>query len=274
MKYVAQITLQPEERNRVTRTPKTSPSQYERPADLLWGSEGIRAASEVVAFWASLPELVRIHDGDGHPVLVLPGFLTDDHSTAHLRGLLRSAGYRTSGWQLGANLGPTAQLWHDTVRQVEQLHESTGKAVSLIGQSLGGVFARELARHLPGHVRQVITLGSPFRLTSTDPRVIAVGRLYETLSWMHIDAFDKLGPKECRDGLNVPTTSIYSKLDGVVPWRACLDVDRMHAENVEVFSSHCGMAFDPVVLRIILNRLALPEGSLTPYREDIVAVDA
>jgi hypothetical protein len=245
------------------------PTIFERPADLLWRSEGARAASDMAAFSASLPGLLAGEPGDGHGVLVLPGFLADDLSTLPLREVLRARGYRAEAWRLGTNIGPTPTLWSGAQRKLAELYGATGRTVSLIGQSLGGIFAREIARRFPERVRQVITLGSPYRLTATDPpSVTTVGHLYHALKRLHTDTFTGMGREEDRAVLQMPATSIYSKLDGVVPWQACIDLNNAAAENIEVASSHCGMGFHPAVIRIVLDRLAQPEDAWAPYAGD------
>ncbi|TNM36490.1 alpha/beta hydrolase [Nocardioides albidus] len=241
---------------------------FRRPDELLWRTEPMRATGDLLALWASLPTLAPLRLGDGHTVLVLPGFLADDLSTIALRTLLKAHNYRAARWKLGTNLGPTEQTWGGAIRRLERLHERSGKPVTLIGQSLGGIFARELARRHPEQVRQVITLGSPYRLRSTEaPETTTVGHLYHSLRGLHTDAFDHTEPEEGRPPITVPTTSIYSRSDGVVPWQSCVDVERPLAENVEVTASHCGMGFHPQVLRIVLDRLAQEPGRWAPYAE-------
>lgn len=244
-----------------------STTPYQRPDELLWRTEPMRAAGDFIAFWAALPTLVPAGAGDGHGVLVLPGFLADDMSTYALRSVLTAHGYRAIGWDLGTNLGPTSRLWGGAGTRLRRLHRQTGRPVTLIGQSLGGIFARELAREFPQMVRQVITLGSPYRLTTEDgPETTTVGHLYHALRGLHSHAFG--GPKreEERVPLAMPATSIYSRADGVVPWKSCVDVERAQSESLEVAASHCGMGMHPEVLRIVFDRLRQPEGEWTPYR--------
>ncbi|GAB4010747.1 alpha/beta fold hydrolase [Nocardioides ultimimeridianus] len=240
--------------------------QYQRPSELLWRTEALRTAGDFAALWLSWPRLAPLERGDGHGVLVLPGFLADDASTVTMRTVLCAHGYRVRGWSLGTNLGPTARLWRGAQRRLERLYADTGRPVTLIGHSLGGIFARELARRNPELVRQVITLGSPYRLSTSDaPDVTTVGHLYRALRGLHTAAFDAGDREEDRTPLEVPATSIYSRRDGVVPWRTCIDLERPEAENVEVGASHCGMGVHPDVLAVILDRLRLPAGGWAPY---------
>ena len=240
--------------------------QYQRPSQLLWRTEGLRTAADFAALWLTWPRLVPREPGDGHGVLVLPGFLADDSSTVTLRTVLRSHGFRARGWRMGTNLGPTRRLWEGAQHKLDRLYADTGRPVTLIGHSLGGIFARELARAHPEKVRQVITLGSPYRLSSSDePTVTTVGHLYHALRGLHTDAFETGDREEHRTPLVTPATSIYSRRDGVVPWQTCIDIDRPLAENVEVRSSHCGMGVHPEALAVILDRLHQPEDDWAPY---------
>lgn len=240
---------------------------YQRPDELLWRTEPMRAAGDFAAFWAALPALVPTVPGDGHGVLVIPGFLADDLSTHVLRSVVQAHGYHAVGWGLGPNIGPTSRLWSGVGKRLRRLQRQTGRPVTLIGQSLGGVFARELARELPEAVRQVITLGAPYRLTTEDaPQTTMAGHLYHALRDLHAHAFGGPEREEERVPLSVPATSIYSRADGVVPWNSCVDVERPRSENLEVAASHCGMGMHPDMLRIVLDRLRQPEGEWTPYR--------
>ncbi len=196
-----------------------------------------RALWEVGALLPALPLLALAPRGDGHPVLVIPGWMASDRSTAILRGFLGTLGYRTHGWNLERNEGPTPEIQEGLVRRLSEIRQRGGHTVSLIGWSLGGIYARELARRYPSDVRQVITLGSPFR---------GVGERF-------------------RPALSVPATAIYSRTDGVVAWQRCIDDRGPRRENIEVDSSHIGMGHHPRVLLIIADRLAQREGQWRPF---------
>jgi len=212
------------------------PDAWHRPSRLLFALEAPRAALEFAALAAAWPVVARAPRGDGHGVLLLPGFLTTDTSTLPLRQLLRRLGHTPYGWDLERNLGPTAAVVRGLPRRLQNLHEATGRPVSLVGVSLGGVFARRLARDHPGVVRQVVTLGSPFR-----PR------------------------EEGLPPLPVPSTAIYTRGDGIVGWRSCLDREGPTSENVEVPGSHCGLGHNPIAVRVVTDRLAQPEGTWQPF---------
>jgi pimeloyl-ACP methyl ester carboxylesterase len=232
------------------------------PSKWLLLAEG-RAWAEFAAFLVATPFLRRLPRGDGQPVLIVPGFGASDFSTLPLRRLLRRLGYIAHGWELGRNLGMNSLRKHALSRSLESLHEHHGQTVSLIGWSLGGVFVREMARHAPQHVRQVITLGSPI---NGHPQANNVDALFRqanrskpvNLDW---DAFQRR-----RVPPPVPCTAIYSKSDGIVAWRCSQEEPSPHTESIGVPSSHFGLAVNPLVVAIIADRLAQPEDGWQPYR--------
>ena len=200
--------------------------------------------------------------GDGHPVLVLPGLFAGDLSTRPLRRCLRELCYDAHGWELGINTGPNAPLRARLVARLAALRRRHGRRVSLVGWSLGGIYARELARTHADDVRCVITLGTPFRDISATHAVRLVplrpgGRpLHEA---HELRAF-------LRQPLPVPSTSIYSRTDGIVHWQSCIEEEGPERESVEVACSHTGMGFHPEVLAVVADRLAQPEGAWRPWR--------
>jgi pimeloyl-ACP methyl ester carboxylesterase len=131
------------------------------PSRTLMFLEG-RAIHELGAFLGALPLLSLAPKGDGHPVLVLPGLVASDASTRPLRSFLKNRGYAVSGWRQGRNLGLRDGVQHAMVDLVRELSDTHGRKVSLVGWSLGGLYARQLAKMMPDCVRSVITLGSPF----------------------------------------------------------------------------------------------------------------
>ena len=228
-----------------------------------------RAALEY-ANWRTLgPLLRRLPAGDGHPVLVLPGFTASDRSTARLRWLLRKLGYRTYGWRLGTNLGPTPHIVQGLSNRIARIRKANNnEPISIIGWSLGGIFARVLVRERPEHFRQVITLGSPFRTRLGDKS--AVSGLWESLEPLHDPEFLETFATAERPPLHVPATSIYSRTDGVVSWRLCLEAKSPIAENVEVFGSHSGMGFNTAVAYVVADRLAQPIGQWKRFRSPLL----
>jgi len=243
---------------------------FRRPGPRLLFTEGVRASIEFGTLGALLPLLRRARRGDGHGVLVFPGFMASDNSTRTLRWYLRDLGYRAHGWRLGVNIGPTDRILDGMSARIESLHEFHEGPISLIGWSLGGVYAREMARQHPGAIRQVITLGSPFAID--DREASNAGPLYNMLSTFHSPRVDALREPELeRVPVPVPTTAIYTKGDGIVPWRACIDEPnaRPDAENVRVMGSHCGLGHNPRALAVIADRLAQPLGAWQPHRRSV-----
>lgn len=221
-----------------------------------------RGFLEFNASVALAPLLMSAPKGDGHPVLALPGFLASDLSMAPLRRLLKYLGYDAHAWEMGRNLGGVIKL-RDALRdRLAQIHDATGRKVSLVGWSLGGIYARDLALRAPDRVRCVVTLGSPF---SGDVTATNATRLYEALSGEQVEADDELRRAIAGD-LPVPVTSIYSRTDGIVNWRTSLLRPSDTAENIEVlFASHLGMGVNAAVLWALADRLAQPEGEFTPF---------
>jgi pimeloyl-ACP methyl ester carboxylesterase len=241
----------------------TSPAEAGAPPSWLYVSDPARAVAELGLLIATLPLKQLLPVGDGHPVLVLPGLLADDDSTWALRRILRDVGYRVHGWRLGRNLGPTARTVTGLQARLLDLNSRYDSAVSVIGWSLGGIYARTLARENPAAVRQVITLGSPIRLA--DERQSRARRAFNRYGRLHV-VKTELPLESDVDALPVPATSIYSRYDGIVAWQACLDLPSARAENIAVTGSHLGFGHHPAVIWAIADRLAQPPGQWTPFR--------
>lgn len=232
----------------------SSDSKSTKRPPLLWSlTEGYRALVELgihfpYRLFSRLPK-----SGDGHPVLILPGFLASDTSTIPMRSFIYNLGYSVNGWGAGRNFADVENL-DLMIEKVEHLYEKHGRKVSLIGWSLGGVFARQIAKARPHMVRQLITLGSPFKGIAKP----------NNAKWM----YDILTKGVGLDGLDpdliadlplpapVPTSAIYSKEDGVVPWTECMEqVETEIHQNIQVRGSHLGLGVNPSVLWIIADRL-------------------
>ena len=239
------------------------------PSRWLWLAE-YRAIWELGFSVAVAPLMLAAPRGDGHPVLVLPGFLADDMSTQVLRAYITALGYDTHGWEMGRNYGGLLRMRASLRGRVRALRQATGRKVSIVGWSLGGVYARMLALDTPQDIRSVISLGSPF---SRDPDASNITNLYEFLTG------EGPTPQEKRTGLvpgefdrlagdlPMPATSIYSRSDGVVNWRCCLLRRNERAENIEVIgASHLGLGFNAAVGWAIADRLAQDEGTFAPFR--------
>ena len=234
-----------------------------RPSFGLFLTDFPRGVGDFGLFLAATPLLRRAAPrGDGHPVLVLPGLMADDISTRPLRRYLRRLGYHVHGWRLGRNVGPTRETVNGMGARLDDLLDRHGRKVSVVGWSLGGIYAREIARRRPDDVRQVITLGSPFAMT--DPSESRAHRTYQRFSHLHVDG-GALRSGGTSVALEVPATSVYTKMDGIVSWRSCLDVVGPRSENVAVIGSHVGLGHNPAVLWVIADRLAQPEGAWRPF---------
>jgi hypothetical protein len=227
-------------------------------------TEPVRGLADVAALFAAAPWLARAPRGDGHAVLVWPGLLASDRSTAPLRRFLRHLGYDVSGWKLGRNRGPTEEVLSALPRAVASAAHRTGGPVSLVGWSLGGIYAREMARQYPHLVRQVITLGSPFAQTS--PRQSHAEGPYQQLRRFHAPPSRLPGRDQIGRPIDVPSTSVYSRRDGIVSWRACIEPETDVHRNVEVRCGHLGFGVDPATLWLIADRLAVPAGQRIPFR--------
>lgn len=239
--------------------PSDDTDDIRAPNALLMMLEG-RAAWEWGAMLATLPWLRRLPRGDGHAVLVFPGLGANDFTTVPLRRVLDSLGYVTYPWMQGFNFGPRHGVLDRCRDQVAEIADRHGHSISLIGWSLGGIYAREMAKELPDRTRCVITLGTPF----TGPaRATNAWRLFEFVSGQSVD--DPALREQIRRSPPVPTTSIYSKTDGVVAWRCSLNPPGPQLENIEVQASHVGMGFNPVALYAVADRLAQPAGGWQPF---------
>jgi len=212
----------------------------------------------------------RLPRGDGHPVLVVPGFTADDRSTRPLRAVLRDQGFASHGWSLGSNMGSTSGVVAGLRARLLQLHARHGRRVTLVGWSLGGVYARLLAAEHPGKIRQVVTLASPYRMVEVDRS--ASYPIWRRVEHLHDGRLAGWGvPEADRPPLQVPATSIYSRTDGVVRWEKCIDETESgcvypRAENIEVRATHVGLGTNPAVIVAILDRLGQPEDRWRPFR--------
>jgi pimeloyl-ACP methyl ester carboxylesterase len=239
-------------------------------ADELKAPGWMRLAMEMRAPWefgaslASLPILMSAPLGDGHPVLVFPGLAASDMSTGILRRYLKDRGYGAHRWMQGRNLGPRPGVIAGCRERVLELQKRYGKKVSLIGWSLGGIYARETAKIVPDAVRSVITLGTPF---TGSPKATNAWQVYEMASGERVEDRGRDWP-DLGTAPPVPTTSIYSRTDGIVAWQCSVQAPSAGAttENIEVSSaSHVGLGVNPAVLYAIADRLSQLEGAWQPF---------
>jgi pimeloyl-ACP methyl ester carboxylesterase len=226
-------------------------------------TEPVRGAMTFGTLPFAVPLLSRAPRGDGHGVLLLPGLLADDMSNQPLRAYLASLGYATRGWGLGRNIGPTDAVLDGMPVLLQDMAAATGGPVSLVGWSLGGIYARELARDHPHLIRQVITLGSPFALV--DPRQSRAEPAFRRRSRRHAHPERIPGRDQLSRPIPVPSTAIYSKADGIVHWQACMQTPAADRENIEVTCAHLGFGVDPATLWAIADRLAQPRDRWRPF---------
>ena len=232
-------------------------------------TEPARAGLDVATLAAAWPLLTTARRGDGHPVLVLPGLMTGDPATLVLRTALRALGHNVSGWSLGTNRGPTGRVVQTLRERLDRLHRTSGQRVSLVGWSLGGLYAQELARAAPSSVRGLITLGTP--VVRSAPWVRTASGIVDGGSRLLRAAAELPRPWAERGSLRVPATSVYTRGDGIVHWSSCRYEVRARRENVEVRGSHLGLACNPAVLWLLADRLGMAEGAWTPFRPPLRA---
>jgi len=221
-----------------------------------------RALHELGAFAATWPLLRLAPRGDGQPVLVIPGLVASDVSTRPLRAFLKSHGYPVHGWGLGRNFGLRPGVQDNMMSRLDELYRRYERKISIVGWSLGGVYARQLAKLVPQQVRQVITLGSPF---AGHPRATNAWRIYELASGQRVDQRDLRFGGNIEEPPPVPATAIYSRSDGVCAWQCCVEKEAPQAENIEVQGSHCGLGHHPAAVYAVADRLAQPETNWKPF---------
>lgn len=226
-----------------------------------------RTVLEAGSFALSFPLLQTAAKGDKHPVLVLPGFLAGDFSTKLLRTFLKSRNFTPYKWNLGRNLGkqsdPKTGAGQVIIDRLIEIYEKHGQKVSLVGWSLGGIYARELARLHPEMVRQVISLGSPFSKTL---KANHAAKLFERTSGHKLSEMTDSFVHTMHRAPPVPCTAVFSKTDGITAWECCLEKPSETAQNIEVFSSHCGLGHHPFVMWLIADRLAQSEDNWQRFK--------
>lgn len=238
----------------------------QRPSLALLGVEPFRAALEFA--WHKVGKSGDAKPGDGHPVVIFPGLGADGNSVSTLRGHCRALGYDAFDWGQGFNTGPQGDLdaWLHTLKsQVVDLLAGHTQAATLIGWSLGGLYAREIGKLMAPRIRQVITIGTPFNAQADHTNV---GWLFRLLSGTS-STLDPALSRRLRTPPPLRTTSIYSRSDGVVAWQTCRHHRRSSlVHDIEVDGSHIGMGWNREVLAAVADRLAQPPG---PWRRYVSA---
>jgi pimeloyl-ACP methyl ester carboxylesterase len=227
----------------------------------LWLLAEGRAPLEAATLVPALPCLLRAPRGDGHGVIVVPPFGVGDLFTAVLRTYLSRLGYAVYRWARREILA-LHRLSTVAVPRLRDVHASSGGPISLVGHSLGGIYAREIARTAPEHVRGVVTIGSPF---GGDLKSNYVWPMYEIVTGTRISSLPPEFVDRMSEPLPVPTTAIYSRTDGVASWRTCVDRTAPQTENVRVRGSHIGLLHNPLVLHVVADRLAQPVNGWQPF---------
>jgi len=232
-----------------------------RPSLILYFTETFRAIGDRVASIQFRKTFTPTTKGDGHPVLVIPGFLTSDTSTKILRDFIKRIGHTPYAWEMGRNYGNIEDLV-TLVEKLDALHKKHQEKVSLIGWSLGGVYARELAKQRPELVRQVITLGSPFAGLQEPNNA---SWIFDLMKGEKAKKLDPVWLATVPNPAPVPTTALYSKKDGIVSWMVCMEKEDALHQNIEVRGSHLGFGFNKQVMVIIADRLSYSEANWKLY---------
>jgi pimeloyl-ACP methyl ester carboxylesterase len=212
------------------------------------------APAEASVTLSLLPLLISTAPkGDGHAVVVLPGFATGREHTLVMRSVLNSCGYDARDWGQGCNRGPSDEMDCDLIENIMDIYNEDQQKVSLVGWSLGGLYARSLAQRYPDVIRSVVTLGSPHR---ADPRESQLSKLYDQISPTKVSEVTDADLELVSCQPLVPTTSIYTRTDGVVNWKDCINDESPLTENVEVTGSHWGLVYNFHALGAVLEALS------------------
>ncbi len=215
-----------------------------------------RAAFEGMTLLGAYPLLKQAPKGNGQPVLVIPGFATSDNGTYFLRQYLSGLGYQVYGWEQGINRGLSSPQYKKLEQRVKAIAKESGQAVALVGWNVGGLYARAIANDHSAKVSMIITLAAPFAMPSFKGVSASLGRLYAHYSELaKDDAFNGFSDVWERTP-DVPSTSLYSRTDGIFNWRYCLDKEGVTTENIRVLGSHLGLAINPMAYFIIAERLS------------------
>jgi pimeloyl-ACP methyl ester carboxylesterase len=207
------------------------------------------AAWLVPRLWSTLKRSRTLGPEDGPPALVIPGWVASDRTTLALRKALADAGWRVHGWKLGFNRGATAETVAHLRRRLGEIGK--GDPVLVVGWSLGGVYARELARAAPEQVRAVITLGSPF---SGDPHQNNVWRLYE---WIAGHKVDEPPIPRVTEKPPVPHLAFWSRRDGIIAPRAARGLDHERDKAVEMRCTHMAFGVSNRLTRDVARQISV-----------------
>lgn len=250
-------------------------AETHKPSMLHQAFELARAARDATLYMALPMTHKMVPQGDGHPVLVLPGFLTNDSATGALRSWIQRIGYEAEAWEGPTNFGPSDKVMDHLHKRFEDVWEKHGrKPVSIVGWSLGGVYAAELARRYPDKIRSVVTLGSPHSLveefrangndiTKTGEQV--PGALKAVFNFLNPDGVEPEKHFSAAQDFKVPVTSVYTPYDGIVHWTSSILKENAKTENIEIDTSHLGLGFSLQGMTVIADRLAQPKKGWKPF---------
>lgn len=232
----------------------------------------LRVLFELAILPAALPLLMTAPRGDGHPVLLLPGFGATDVSLEPLRVFLRNRHYHVETWGLGRNVGFNRRFAQVIEQKVRYLHHRHRRKVSLVGWSLGGVYGFYTAHNAPECIRSVVSMGSPMRFSAENfktPLLVRAVYRYFAHPMGPVAHLAHVRAKVLKSPPPVPSTCIYSMTDGVVPPTAArIETEEGQHENIWVPGSHLGLGFNAAVMWILADRLAQAEGEWQPFRID------
>lgn len=234
-------------------------------------TEGVRTLSDFLEFALLKRKLLKdAPKGDGRPIIVIPGFMSDDSCSIHLREFLNTLGYKTEGWELGTNKGFDDNTYHKLINRLEQYYDKHKQPLTLIGWSLGGAYSRVAANTRPDIVSEIITVAGPIS-----------GNIYEANNVRYLfklaHSGKHLGERSVdKEVLSyilptplVKNTAIYSKFDGVIHWTHCMDLSgEPQVENIEVKGSHSGLLLNSQVFKAIAKTLASEDRRTNPEIAD------
>lgn len=225
----------------------------------------VRSFCEAGAYFGAGPFLSQAPKGDGHAIMVIPGLGVNDLTTKLMRLFFERCGYKVFGWEQGINSRYDEDVILELERRISDLFSRYGK-VSVIGQCFGGLYALKLAHAHPDMVRSVITLGT----STSDPlNADRVRWLYKLLNGQdQLNELDDNMSELSSDfpgAIPLPTTSIYSKTDGVIGWKRSVFDEIDQSESIPIVTSQLGMGLNPLVLWVVADRLAQPEDDWKPF---------
>lgn len=229
-------------------------AKIKRPSIFYHLAEGFRAIWESFKARKFIKSFSPEKKGNGKHVLVLPGLMGVDRLTKKLRTFINNIGYQAHPWGLGRNLGDTTTYLPKLEAKIDKLYQDRGEKIVLIGWSLGGIYARELAKLHPEKIEQVITLCSPFKIKHEKN----YGEFIMNLT-AKIKKF-KPNPPELLANMGnpppMPVTALYTKTDGIVPWEVCLENETDIHKNIELKCGHIAVIYHDEAMKIIADKLA------------------